>query len=494
MAGIGLEQITPIRPEIATSQIQPLQLGVQQNAVAALSDAFRQGVITSDDIISRYGDLAKTEQKAKIQGLDELISPEAIAQRKQHAELLSDKDKAEIANLPAAQAAELAKLQQIKLQADQGDRAAMREYAIKNGFAASLSQMAPGETYTKEHADKDAQVYQDAVRYAQAVKAAQDTLKDINPVPNKKEFSDDTGTSSETDYENPILTSGTGKHTYTQDQSVKASSLANMTPQEWLAAGKPTSGEYIFGAKPVEKPAAAVENPVQPVNELVTPRKTTEVEERKANGDVKITRTVVEPTENPNIPKSIKDLKPGQSFKAAPVKEKTPQEAQGRALNALARFASSNDMQKALTEAGFDPTSVGTWMKNLLPEMLKSGDVKAYNAAKDLWLQGLLRLESGAAISASEKQWYENSFFPRVNDTPSIVESKRSAREGIERMVSEYAQAGGVVSPEAIAAQWKLKNQGSNVPGASPEIKPTTLSTGNKIYKDPATGQWLKAK
>lgn len=56
---------------------------VTPNAVAALSDAFRKGIITSDDIISRYGDLAKTKEKAELMSLGEAMSPEQQAARKQ---------------------------------------------------------------------------------------------------------------------------------------------------------------------------------------------------------------------------------------------------------------------------------------------------------------------------------------------------------------------------------------------------------------------------
>lgn len=498
MAGIGQEAVTPIRPDLLTSQIQPLQLGVQQNAVAQLSDAFRQGVITSDDIIARYGDLAKTKQRAEIQGLEELISPTAIAQRKQHAALMSEKEKSELALLPAAEAAKLSELQQLKVKADQGDRAAMREYAIKHGFGTLLSQVAPGASYTMEQADKDAQVYQDAVRYAQAVKAAQDTLKDINPVPNVRTFKDDSGESSETDYENPILTSGTGKHTYTQDQSVKASSLANMTPQEWVAAGRPTSGEYIFGAKPVEKPAAAVQDPVQKVTEVVTPGKTIEVEERKANGDVKITRTVIEPTEHPNVPKSIQELKPGQTFKAAPENKKVATGEQQRAQLGLDRFEEAAQLTEELKALGYNPA--GTWNSatSWLPGPTKPETRQKFELAKKAFSQGLLRLESGAAITVSENKDYATVFFPKWGDTPAVMQAKEQLRNDIAATAAEIATAGGVASPDIKAKADKIRERAKQIApaeGTSTQLgRPTTLTTGKSIVKDPKTGQWFEIK
>jgi len=130
----------------------------------------------------------------------------------------------------------------------------------------------------------------------------------------------------------------------------------------------------------------------------------------------------------------------------------------------------------------------------MLPEVLKSGDRKAYDSAVNAWSQGLLRLESGAAISRQEKSWYDKAFFPQVNDPPAVVASKDSMRHDIERMVSEIAQAGGVVSPESAAQAKTIFSQAdqftkgavapsaANQPAAQAQSGPVvTLSSGKRV-------------
>lgn len=56
---------------------------VEPRNVALLSDAFRSGFITADDVISRVGELGKTKQKAELMGAQEAISPEQQALRAQ---------------------------------------------------------------------------------------------------------------------------------------------------------------------------------------------------------------------------------------------------------------------------------------------------------------------------------------------------------------------------------------------------------------------------
>lgn len=85
MAGLGQEVIQSlgrVDPSmfVNSEAIRPV---VTPSAVAALSDAFRKGQVSADDVIERYGELAKTKKKAEIEGLHEFISPESIEARRQ---------------------------------------------------------------------------------------------------------------------------------------------------------------------------------------------------------------------------------------------------------------------------------------------------------------------------------------------------------------------------------------------------------------------------
>src|SRR5438552_2302569 len=120
MAGIGNEIVQPlgINPNVALSQaIAPQAPIVTPDSVAALSQAFRNGQISADDIISRYGEVAKAKDKAEIQGLHEYISPEAIQSRKDivqaqggQARLLGAKANAGLTLLPQETATDKAML------------------------------------------------------------------------------------------------------------------------------------------------------------------------------------------------------------------------------------------------------------------------------------------------------------------------------------------------------------------------------------------------
>lgn len=75
---------------------------VEPRATAALTDAFRQGVITADDIVSRLGELGKSKKKAEIQQAQEFTSPEAQALRAQ--QVAAGTEQAQLAEVQAAKA------------------------------------------------------------------------------------------------------------------------------------------------------------------------------------------------------------------------------------------------------------------------------------------------------------------------------------------------------------------------------------------------------
>lgn len=74
------QRIGPINPASLIGEATPV---VEPRAVSALSEAFRSGLITADDIMKRAGDAGKLREKAEIQLLQEQTSPEAVAARAQ---------------------------------------------------------------------------------------------------------------------------------------------------------------------------------------------------------------------------------------------------------------------------------------------------------------------------------------------------------------------------------------------------------------------------
>ena len=71
-------RLAPINPAALIGQSAPV---VEPRAVSALSEAFRSGFVTADDIMQRAGQTGKLREKAEIQMLSEQTSPEAIAAR-----------------------------------------------------------------------------------------------------------------------------------------------------------------------------------------------------------------------------------------------------------------------------------------------------------------------------------------------------------------------------------------------------------------------------
>jgi len=74
--------------------------GVSTSAVTALSDAMRQGQVSADDVIQRYGEHAKLKQSIDDQLLKEAGSPEAVAQRQSATQAATLQNQNAIANAP----------------------------------------------------------------------------------------------------------------------------------------------------------------------------------------------------------------------------------------------------------------------------------------------------------------------------------------------------------------------------------------------------------
>ncbi len=338
MPGIGAEAVTPLNINanaFLQQAVAPSPDIVNPNAVAAMTDAFRKGQISADDIIARYGDVAKAKDKAEIQGLHEFISPEAIASRKASIDLMGEKAKSELATIPDAEKARVAEYHATQLKAEQGDAVSMRAVAIKNGYAGSLSQTAPGASYSNADRDKDAKAYQAAVRYENATKGAETFLKDVDVEKNQVTNADG---SVERHPEKDQPFSKTSSVPFTQEQVAAAHRLSQMTPQQFADAGYPTVDSYVFGKEPTAGSTADRSNAVTPINKTVIPAKTIVTETTDAEGKKTVRTETVEGVRNPNPdayavepivgPPAPAAAKPmldtrGGVIKAAPVKPET---------------------------------------------------------------------------------------------------------------------------------------------------------------------------
>lgn len=123
-------------------------------------------------------------------------------------------------------------------------------------------------------------------------------------------------------------------------------------------------------------------------------------------------------------------------------KEDKIKPTQYTAANFARRVELAEDTFSKLAEGGYDPTSKGSWLGGKLPEMFKSNEAKLQQQGERNFVNAVLRRESGAAISPSEFASAEAQYFPRVGDTPEVIEQKRLNRQiAKDSLTAEAGQA-----------------------------------------------------
>jgi hypothetical protein len=241
---IGQEPDVQLRPELATNRT-PIDFGVEQSAVAQLADSFRKGQVTADDLIERYGTLAKSKEKAQIQGLDEFISPEAIQTRQN--QLHAANTQATLQSSPEYQAAQQAQFIDLKNKAEGGDNAAMRQAMIMKGWA--LPAFDPKTGWTPEARKAHEEAFQDFINYNDTVAAARAFLADApaKPIVTKKTTIENgqQKTVESTEY---VHVNSLG-NIVPEKTIEKMTAAAMMTPNMWRHNNRPQFTE-ISGIKP----------------------------------------------------------------------------------------------------------------------------------------------------------------------------------------------------------------------------------------------------
>ena len=284
MPGIGSEAVVPlnVNPNQYLAQaVQPMEPVVNPSAVAALSEAFRSGQVSADDIISRYGEVAKNKDKATIQGLHEFISPESITARQNAVHAANTE--AILKSSPEYQAAQQATFLDIKNKAEAGDTEAMRQAMLAKGWPAPSFD--PKVGWTPEVRKQTEQAFQEFANYFDNVSTAKAFVDDAESVPIK---------SSKTTIENgvqKVVVTETPRHVSKStgqlvDEKMlgQAKAFAAQTPNLWRHMGKPQFLE-VFGVKPGKfgggvsgpleepKPTPTIDTTVEPFPAIgVTPK------------------------------------------------------------------------------------------------------------------------------------------------------------------------------------------------------------------------------
>jgi hypothetical protein len=139
--------------------------------------------------------------------------------------------------------------------------------------------------------------------------------------------------------------------------------------------------------------------------------------------------------------------------------EKAATDVQVRAASGAAKMISADETFENLKQAGFNPASVTNYVQDWFVgplKFFKTESKRSYEQAEANWMAGLLRLESGAAISEGEKTWYKKAFFPEGGDSPEVQAQKESARRDVESVVAEVARTGNLDVSALMAAKRKV--------------------------------------
>ena len=119
---------------------------------------------------------------------------------------------------------------------------------------------------------------------------------------------------------------------------------------------------------------------------------------------------------------------------------------EGKATGFFMRANASNQVITELEDTG---TEFGQWVLGQIPltNWARSPEFQRLDAAKRDWISAVLRLESGAAIAASEFDNYDKAYFPQVGDSAAVLSQKRTTRNLIAQTLK--VQAGKGVSQKS---------------------------------------------
>jgi hypothetical protein len=231
------------------SATQPV---VTPNAVAALSEAFRQGQISADDIIERYGSLANAKRKATLD-----VLPSATTAQIAQNQLAAAQAGAAQQNVPLAAEAQKTGLESAIFQAQQaaGSYDAKMNYILQRGGKIPEIDLDKGLTPAqKKEIDSE---FSDVAQWDMTHNLAGQFASASKPHPIEKTVQDSTGKTTKTTEFGKLVIGPTGAP-IDPKMHHQAVAISMLPYQMWKQAGRPKFWD-IFGVKPGE-------------TEMVTPR------------------------------------------------------------------------------------------------------------------------------------------------------------------------------------------------------------------------------
>lgn len=501
---------------------------VSPRATAALADAFRQGFVTVDDIMERVGERAQLKKKADIMQLQEAMSPLAIEARKHGLEA---------ANLEAQLGIDLSPAKREALKAEYGAKTALAQISA-SGLASPAAELQQAgwlppippkgidnkwqeETIRRwgvlqefKRKQQESGMILKAAEKPELIKTQIGETEGIMPTVfhEGKKLSDkeiESAKQFSTQYTHPALWEKAGKpdlfgkpgevsEPAPKATATKAAATAAEQPQAAVASA-PGSTALAPGSS---QPIINVNLGGQPVSQL---KPNVMVENPPMAPMIEATPETVQPAATP----AKANIFPPGFIETGPAK--TPPgraftEAQQKALIAEARGLVT---QPILDNPGFNPGdtaanlrmkaynsgTLGELVTTLGPSKAKITDAERnYANAQSQWIQGLLRVESGAAISKKEQGWYEKAFFPAIGDPPAIQKQKSDARKAILSSLDSVIT--GKQSPEEYQA---MRDKVGQTVGAAPTTTgaPGVVNSYKTAQEALASGDkqfWLNGK
>jgi hypothetical protein len=453
---------------------------VGPRATSALIDAFRSGLVTADDILQRTGELGKTKKKAELMSLQEQMSPEAQQARGLARQAQSAQNQQIVDTAGLAKQAKETELQAAiwKAQAAPGDYELKLNALTRAGISVPVS--LEGGLNDAQRAQID-QEFADLSDYTTQQAMADQYIKGTDAKDLNLKHTDAAGNVIEEVRPGGMIL-GPDRQPISPEKFKQAVQYRQTPYNLWKAQGKNKFGN-LFGA------AGAVTAPAAPVDPAAAARARAQM----VNAGMPSAQAVSIPDSQVVAPRSVSATKPVVSAASIPeVGSITPgggivtttkeagldatkplHETQVRALNSIARATSANQVLTNLEAKGFDPTSTVTqarlaaYQSGTLGQLVaKLGqitpDEQAWSSAVNNWSQGILRAESGAAITPKEQAWYERTFFPVLGDSPEVQQQKKGFRKAIESSMQQ------VISGQMTPTQYEAwREQLTPTPSAS---------------------------
>lgn len=512
---------------------------VNPSAVEMLTDSFRKGFITADDIKSRIeaGPVNTEKAKLDLQRMKEDLSPEAVDMRKNQRAAASAEAKGAAKVAPVAATAKESELKASILDAQMKGSGVleMQNALTKAGWAVPID---PNKGFSSSDQQEIQRRFGVLLNFF-TEKAKADTLDKDTEVKNPEiEVTDASGAVVKGPSNVPLIThkgQSVPVEKYKQLQQYKTL-LTGMTPAAFDALGQPKAPDFFGAAGQVQaaKPAApaaptppqTVEDiqaintpPVQPKIEPMAPAATqAEAIQRDAELSKRLPgfvepKTAEKPVVEPMAGKPFGSIGMVTGVKATPAEK--PVHMTGEQQKGLSQAALTSDQFKEMEQAFKTLSTKDAWLTGPVMGRIMSwtapenwnANYASFDRAKTAILANLAKgiYHETGVLSDKDIERYGRAM-PTVKDTPEAAQAKligvqkdifSSIINNIGTMRGQGQNISPLIQQMEQSAQQSLQNLGSSAAGSTPSgagAGPViTLATGRRVQRGP-DGQYYPAQ